>query len=273
MSSIIPQVFELPKLTPVYIGRQDFVVAYAVDKSVLHLGCVDAGFSQQKYDSGLFLHARLQRVAKTLWGVDIDKAGLDWMQSQGWQNLFLLDIEHLESEPRILAETFDLFVLTEVMEHLNNPGRFLEALRPLFRPQTELLLTTPNATSLSNIISNLHHKEAVHPKHNFWFSYHTLCCILNNYGYKIKKVALYSQYDYTRTWIGRFLPAPARVHLPPDHPGQHPQVEQKNDISQHRRPKIAGWLQANTQAVLYALVLKQWPFFADGVIAVVCLAD
>jgi hypothetical protein len=143
----------------------------------------------------------------------------------------------------------------------------------LFRPQTELLLTTPNATSLSNIIANLHHQESVHPEHNYWFSYHTLSSMLNKYGYQIKQVALYSQYDYTQPWVSRFLPGRSRVNLPPDRPGQPSRVEKKDNINGNRRPKIGGWLHANTQAVFYGLVLKQWPFFADGVIAVVCLAD
>jgi 2-polyprenyl-3-methyl-5-hydroxy-6-metoxy-1,4-benzoquinol methylase len=275
MSSTIRQVFDLPKHTPVYIGRQDFVVTYAAGKSVLHLGCADAGFSQQKFDSGLFLHARLQKVAKSLWGVDVDTAGLDWMSSQGWQNLYHLDIERLETEPRILAESFDLLVLTEVLEHLNNPGRFLEAIRPLFHFQTELLISTPNATSLSNIIANLHHQESVHPEHNFWFSYHTLGSMLNKYGYQIRQFALYSQYDYTQPWIGKFLPSPARVHLSLnlDRQVQPARVEKQDNINGYRRPKIGGWLRANTQAVFYGLGLKQWPFFADGILAVVCLAD
>jgi hypothetical protein len=273
MPSIERQVFDLPRDTPVYIGRQDFVVAYVVGKSVLHLGCVDAGFSQQKSDAGLFLHARMQRVAKSVWGVDVDTAGLDWMRSQGWQNLYHLDIEELGTEPRILSEPFDILVLTEVIEHLNNPGRFLEAIRPLFRPQTELLITTPNSTSLSNILANLNHTEAVHPEHNYWFSYHALGSMLNKYGYQIRQIALYSQYDYTQPWVSRFLPAPAKIILPPYHPDQPSRIDPQNNSNHSRRYKVGGWLRANAQAVLYGLTLKHWPYFADGLIAIVCLVD
>jgi 2-polyprenyl-3-methyl-5-hydroxy-6-metoxy-1,4-benzoquinol methylase len=273
MPLTIPQVFDLPAHTPVYIGRQDFVVAYALGKSVLHLGCVDAGFSQQKFDSGQFLHARLHDVAKTLWGVDIDSAGLDWMRYHGWQNLYHVDIECLGTEPRLLTEPFDLLVLTEVLEHLNNPGHFLEALQPFFRPHTELLITTPNATSLNNIITNLHHKETVHPDHNYWFSYHTLDSMLKKYGYQIRQIALYCQYDYTRPWVSRFLPAPARVNLPPDHLDKLYHAKKNNNVIGYRRPKVIGWLKANSQAVFYSLVLNKWPYFADGLIAIVCIAN
>lgn len=267
------QVFDLPRHPLVYIGRQDFVVAYAAGKSILHLGCVDAGLSQQKFDAGLLLHSRLQRVAKTLWGVDVDSAGLEWMRSQGWQNLYHLDIECIDSEPEILAEPFDLLVLTEVLEHLNNPGRFLEAIRPLFRPQTELLLTTPNATSLANILANRHQRETVHPDHNYWFSYHTIRTLLGKFGYQIRQIALYCQYDYSRPWVGRFLPAPARVSLPPGSTSQ-PMGDRLNDHGAGaRRLNFIGWLQANSQAVFYVWVLKHWPFFADGLIATVGLAE
>jgi 2-polyprenyl-3-methyl-5-hydroxy-6-metoxy-1,4-benzoquinol methylase len=268
-----PQVFDLPRQPPVYIGRQDFVVSYAAGKSILHLGCVDAGLSQQKYEAGLLLHSRLQEVAKTLWGVDVDAAGLEWMRAQGWQNLYRLDIERLDTEPAILAEPFDLLVLSEVLEHLNNPGQFLDAVRRLFRPQTELLLTTPNATSLTNIIANLHHQEAVHPEHNVWFSYHTLGTLLRKYGFQIRQIALYSQYDYTRPWVGRFLPAPARVKLPPVMMSKETNNKQEHPDGANRGPNILGWLRANSQAIFYAWVLKKWPFFSDGLIATVCLAE
>jgi hypothetical protein len=273
MPSTARQVFDLPRHPSVYVGRQDFVVAYAAGKSILHLGCVDAGLSQQKYDAGQLLHPRLQGVAKTLWGVDVDAAGLDWMRSQGWKNLYHLDIECLDTEPDLLGEPFDLLVLTEVLEHLNNPGKFLEALRPLFRPQTELLLTTPNATSLTNILANRHHQEAVHPEHNFWFSYHTLGTLLGKYGYQIGQIALYSQYDYTRPWVGRFLPPPARISLPTDSSGLKVINKQHDQTFSNRKYNFIGWLQANIRAAFYASVLKRWPFFADGLIAVVRLAE
>ena len=273
MSLIKRQFVNLPKNIPLYIGRQDFVVAYAMGKSVLHLGCVDAGFSQQKLDAGSYLHARLQSVTKALWGVDVGHSGLEWMRLQGWQNLYHVDIEKLETEASLFTQAFDLLVLTEVLEHLNNPGHFLEAVRPLFRPQTELLITTPNATSLGNIIANFHHQEAVHPDHNYWYSYNTLASFLHKYDYQIKQAALYSQYDYTRPWIGRFVPEPARVNMPPDRTNLSMRVEKPSNAGGLRGPKIAGWLRANIQAMFYGVVLKRWPFFADGLIAIVRPVD
>jgi 2-polyprenyl-3-methyl-5-hydroxy-6-metoxy-1,4-benzoquinol methylase len=273
MPLLKPQEFDLPTDIPVYIGRQDFVVAYAAGKSILHLGCVDAAFSQKKFDEGLFLHARMNNVAKTCWGVDVDGAGLDWMRSQGWQHLYHLDIENLEAEAELLAQPFALLVLTEVLEHLNNPGRFLDALKPLFRSHTELLLTTPNSTSLGNLLANLHHREAVHPDHVCWYSYHTLESLFNKHGFKIKQAALYSQYDYTRPWIGKFLPKPARVILPEEPVIQPSQNALVSAGKTNRGLNLGGWLHANTQAAFYGCVLRKWPFFADGLIAIIQPAD
>lgn len=273
MSDVKNQIFNLPKNVPVYIGRQDYVVAYAAGKSVLHLGCVDAGFTQQKSITGKFLHAQLQEVAKEVWGVDIDEAGLSWMSKQGCEHLFHLNIENIDSEPTILAQEFDLLLLTEVIEHLNNPGKFLDALRPLFRPTTELLITTPNSTSLGNLLANMHHKEAVHPDHNFWFSYQTLSSLLSKYDFKIVQVALYSQYDYTRPMIGRFLPAPARIEISKSPNQKSLQKNQPGQTPVKRRIKPIGWLYANCTAIFYAWVFTHWPFFADGLIAVVRPVD
>ncbi len=273
MPTKIQHIFDLPRNTPVYIGYQDFVVAYARGKSVVHLGCADTGFSQEKFKAGLFLHARLQEVTKKLWGVDIDQVGLDWMRSQGWQNLFQLDIEHMEAEPRLISEPFELVLLTEVIEHLNNPGRFLEALRPMFHAQTELLISTPNATSLGNIISNFHNTETVNPDHNFWFSYHTLRSLLDKFGYQIKQVALYSQYDYTRPRLGKISPAPSKVNMSTQPPMQTHPISGKSGLKKIHMPNMGGWVKANAQALLYGYVLNKWPFFADGLIVVVGLKD
>ena len=132
MSEQIGHKFILPEHIPVYIGRQDFVVEYATGKDVLHLGCVDEGLIEQKQQRGLWRHERIYRVANSLWGIDIDKKGIDRMRAQGYQNLFVADIENLNTVPEIFQQEFTLIVLTEVIEHLNNPGIFLRNLKPVF---------------------------------------------------------------------------------------------------------------------------------------------
>jgi SAM-dependent methyltransferase len=267
-SHIIP----LPHDVPIIIGRQEFVVQYAAGKRVLHLGCVDEGLTEVKHQEGLLLHERLQKNTRELWGVDVDAEGLRWMQAHGYPHLYLADIEDLSTVPQLKGQSFDLILLSEVMEHLDNPGRFLQGARFLFGPETELLITVPNATSLANWMMNWDAKELVHPDHNYWFSLHTLTALLGKFGYQVTYRAVYSQYNFRRSisghlaqrLLGRGKPRPvslgdsgeAGVNL--DETGQN----------QARKPNVAGWLQAVRVTLMYRRYLSRNPFFADGLIVV-----
>jgi hypothetical protein len=269
MNQTIPHIFDFPHYIPIYLGRQDFVVAYAAGKVVLHLGCVDQGMAEQKLRRGQYLHSRLQTVCAGLWGVDIDDPGISWMKAQGWQNLFSGNIEDLDKSSDLLSQKFDLLVLSEVIEHLDNPGRFLEAIRPFFQSHTELLITTPNAASLANLLSYLHGQETVHPDHNFWFSYHTLKNLLAKYSYRVVSTALYTQYNYSRPVLGRLFKPPLKPAIPQENrPTVDVSFPLHTDDKQRRRNPM-GWLSANTKALTYGSLLRCNSFFADGLIMVV----
>ena len=262
--------FSLPKEQRVTIGRQSYVIEYAAGKKVLHLGCVDEGLTQEKFQQGLLLHDRIQSVARELWGIDNDGVGLDWMREHGYQNLFLADIEKIASLPEILDEEFDLILLPEVMEHLDNPGRFLQCVLPLLREHTELLITVPNATSLANLIEYWYGRELVHPDHNFWFSYRTLTSLLGKFGLEVVMSAAYSQYNYHHSILGslrqRFIRiiAPGRLAANPQNGASSP-----NSKEETHPMHILGWLKMAATTLLYRFFIHRNPFFADGLIFIV----
>lgn len=267
-SHIIP----LPQNVPVIIGRQEFVVDYAAGKRVLHLGCVDEGLTEEKHRQGLLLHERLQRNTRELWGVDVDAVGLRWMQEHGYAHLYQADIENLAGLTELKGQSFDLILLTEVMEHLDNPGRFLQGARFLFGPQTELLITVPNATSLANLRMNWHARELVHPDHNYWFSLHTITALLAKFNYQVTFTAVYSQHDFRRSisrhfirrLFGRRDPRPATPAVQAESP---PSTGEAGADSQGI-PNVSGWLQVVRTTLVYRWFLSRNPFFADGLILI-----
>jgi hypothetical protein len=270
MSTQITHRSPLPKHIPVYIGRQEFVVAYAKGKDVLHLGCVDEGMIEIKQRRGLWLHERLSQVANSLWGVDIDNVGLEQMRSQGYANLFAADIENLSAVPQVFQKNFDLLLLSEVLEHLDNPGRFLSNLKPLFGPETEMLVTVPNSTSLANLLENWRGVELVHPDHNYWFSLHTVQALFNKYSYNADCVGVYSHYDYRRSLTGHQWKKLKRLFGMSSTPSQLPAPALSPPVKQERTtPNLIGWIQAIFTTSLYRFVLSHHPFFADGLIFIV----
>jgi SAM-dependent methyltransferase len=267
-SHIIP----LPHNVPIVIGRQEFVVEYASGKRVLHLGCVDEGLTEKKHQEGLLLHERLQENTRELWGVDIDAEGLRWMQERGYPHLYLADIEDLSTVPELKGQSFDLILLSEVMEHLDNPGRFLQGARFLFGHDTELLITVPNATSLANWMMNWQSKELVHPDHNYWFSLHTITTLLGKFGYQVTYRAVYSQYNFRRSisshLIQRLLGGGRHEQSPPAMPSEADASTGELQPNKARRPNVAGWLQAVRTTLMYRRYLGRNPFFADGLIVI-----
>lgn len=274
MSEQVNHSFPVPGNAPVYIGRQEFVIEYAAGKDVLHLGCVDEGMIEKKQERGLWLHERLSQVAKSVWGIDIDEKGIDRMRTQGYPNLYLADLEDINSVPGIDLHEFDLILLTEVLEHLNNPGKFLGNLKPIFRPGTEMLVTVPNATSLANILANLKGTESVHPDHNYWFSLHTLTALFNKFGYCVTWVGVYCQHNYRRS-ITRHLwhrilrtmgikSAGKEVFIQPGE-NLHPENVKK--------PNPKAWLSATLITLSYRALINKNPFFADGLMIIVKPVD
>jgi SAM-dependent methyltransferase len=265
-------IFPLPGDVPIIIGRQEFVLKYASGKRVLHLGCVDEGLTEQKHQAGLLLHERLQKNTRDLWGVDVDAEGLRWMQERGYPHLYLADIEDLSTVPELEGQSFDLILLSEVMEHLDNPGRFLQGARFLFGPETELLITVPNATSLANWLMNWHLKELVHPDHNYWFSLHTLTTLLGKFGYQVTFTAVYSQYNFRRSISGhliqRFFGGGGRRQPSAVEQSETESSLSKSQANKTRRLNLAGWLQAIQITLKYRRYLSRNPFFADGLIVI-----
>lgn len=74
----------------------------------------------------------------------MDEEGLKKLRSDGY-NVRLMDAESLR-----LGEKFDVVIAGEIIEHLPNPGRFLERARAHLADGGELIVTVPNARSLDS---------------------------------------------------------------------------------------------------------------------------
>lgn len=182
----------LPKV-PIVTGRQSFVISRCKGKKVLHLGCVDKGLLYERFSSGELLHQKLAEVSSELWGIDIDEDGISFLRSKGFNNLIVGDVCNLDKIPDLQEHIFDVIVASEIIEHLMNPGLFLEAVKKFMRPgHTELIVTVPNAFRLSTLIQLLHGVEYIHPDHNYWFSYATVTNLLKKAGFEIREVYVYS---------------------------------------------------------------------------------
>lgn len=142
----------------------------------------------------MLLHFELEKIATELYGFDFDQRGLDILKKQGSEKLYQADLENLESVP--IHQTFDVIIGGEMIEHLSNPGLFLNGIKRFMTPETRLVLTTINAyCALRFAIYGLRGRggrnEPVHPDHVSYYSYKTLSLMLERHGLVVKEFCFY----------------------------------------------------------------------------------
>jgi SAM-dependent methyltransferase len=183
------------------VQRVEFIKKSCEGKKVLHLGCTNYPYTQDSIDNKMLLHFELDKVAKELYGFDFDQAGLDILAAANGKNLFRADLEKLE-EVR-LSDTFDVIIAGEMIEHLSNPGLFLQGIKRFMNADTNLLITTINAyCAMRFLIYGLRGKggknEPVHPDHVAYYSYRTLSLILERENIEVRKFYFYDIGDEHR---------------------------------------------------------------------------
>lgn len=176
------------------VQRLELIKHAAAGKKVLHLGCTNWPYTHEALGANMLLHVELERVAKALYGFDYDQEGIDVLKPKGFANLFRADLEKLEDVD--LDETFDVIIAGEMIEHLSNPGLFLNGIKRFMNADTELVITTINAYSgMRFLVYGLRGKggevEPVHPDHVAYYSYSTLKLLLNRHGFEVGRFAYY----------------------------------------------------------------------------------
>ena len=188
------------------VQRLEFIKRVSTGKRVLHLGCTNWPYTVEAIDAGTLLHKDLADVSRELYGFDYDQEGIDVLASKGYDNLYRADLEHLDQVA--LDTQFDVIVAGEMIEHLNNPGRFLHGIKRFMNRETRLVITTINAYSgMRFLVYGLRGQggnlEPVHPDHVSYYSYSTLKLILQRHGFTIEKFMFYDLGDEHRPHNGK----------------------------------------------------------------------
>lgn len=186
MSSKLAPVIRLPKAR--VVERESELLARCRGKTVLHLGCADVPYTLERGKN--LLHRRLHEVADDLWGIDTDQHGCTLLRKMGFANILTGDLS--EDHSALLQEQhFDIILAGEVIEHVENTGAFLAAIKEVMHVHSELILTTVNTPTFVNIVYGLLRREKVHPDHNYYFSYRTLKTLVEKQGLRVVEIYYY----------------------------------------------------------------------------------
>jgi 2-polyprenyl-3-methyl-5-hydroxy-6-metoxy-1,4-benzoquinol methylase len=159
-------------------------------RSVVDLGFVDEGQMHAKSGRGTWLHEVAAREARTCVGIDADADGVAHARELGF-DAHAADVEDPDALASLGLEPAEIVLAGELLEHLDQPGRFLEAVKSISAPGGALVLTTPNAHALTNTLGALAGRELVNPDHVSWLSWRTLQTLLARHGWRLDELAYY----------------------------------------------------------------------------------
>jgi 2-polyprenyl-3-methyl-5-hydroxy-6-metoxy-1,4-benzoquinol methylase len=173
--------------------RLDVLKELCRGRKVIHVGCVDHNIAsiERKIANGTWLHEVLCKNTKRCLGVDINSTGIHYMRDRlGYQDVEVVDIGN-EDSAVIAGDYWDILLLGEVLEHIDNPVQFLSQIRlRLSKHVRQIIITVPNAFNKVNTCEALQNRECINTDHRYWFTPFTLAKVAARAGIRIDLMRL-----------------------------------------------------------------------------------
>lgn len=149
---------------------------YYKDKDILDIGCA-VGYKKEDW-----MHRNIKSIAKSIHGLDLDSKSVDEINQLGF------DVHQGDAQNFNINRKFNLVHAGELIEHLDNPGGFLESVRKHLTDDGVLLMTTPNALRISNFIYAATGGLKVNAEHTCWFCETTISTLLDRKGFQVVEI-------------------------------------------------------------------------------------
>jgi SAM-dependent methyltransferase len=193
------------------VERDRWILDKVRGKRVLHAGATDSPLTAARAADGRLLHQKLNAsAAASVVGVDLDGEAIRMLRERhGIDNIVEGDLEQLES--LLPDHRFDVVLAADVLEHLSNPGRFLEAARRVLAGDGELIVSVPNAFSFKKFVGvAFFFQERNHPDHVCYYSPMNLGQLLGRYGFAVGEMHAFLTVDHPPRRVNRFANGVAR---------------------------------------------------------------
>lgn len=189
-SSSLKVTFDMDEGDFAYSTRAQMLSDMCRGKELLHVGFVD--HTQQTIDDkknrDKWLHEVLCRVAKRCYGLDIDKAGVDYVKKLGYADVECINILREDSK-EVFSQTWDYLLIPDVLEHQDNPVEFLAGFGNRFRGVAgQMVITVPNAFSKNNFKVASRNTEVINSDHRYWFTPYTLVKVIMAAGLHVNEI-------------------------------------------------------------------------------------
>jgi 2-polyprenyl-3-methyl-5-hydroxy-6-metoxy-1,4-benzoquinol methylase len=177
--------FHTGKLYQHYYDRARFVTPPTVVASLENLVRFAARFraSNRWFDLGFGEGGLLSIAERHGWvchGSEISEEALDFGRQRGWAIT-----SDPSADPRVMAGSFDVVTMIEVLEHVRLPRAFLTDAARWLRLGGLLYLTTPNIRSLNGRILGQTWSVVSPPEHLVLWTAAALRCVLAKAGFRL----------------------------------------------------------------------------------------
>lgn len=140
--------------------------------------------------------------ARSLYGIDID---FDEKQFPDTKRYTRQSAENFS-----IPETFDTILALDLIEHLSNPGLFLQSCKKHLKPHGKIVISTPNTFNLFNIVEKLtKYDPTVNIDHTAYFNGKVLRTLARKNGLRIERIdMIYSlENHFKESWKKKILNA------------------------------------------------------------------
>lgn len=193
----------------------DIVIPVVKCRSVLDAGSIGHSYvGRGGYKTWNF--AVLQEHATKVKGFDLLAQDVALARADGF------DIDVGDAETYLAPQPYEVLFAGDLIEHLSNPGRFLDCSYKNLVDGGLLVLSTPNTYSfakLARVVLRRTNEPPVNPEHTCYFTPQTLRQLVVRHGFRVDRVE-YCELAYTaahgsrfkraqlalNTWLSRRLP-------------------------------------------------------------------
>ena len=157
-------------------------------KKILHIGFADhLDLIDKRMKDGTWFHSHVMNAAKEAFGLDMDCTAVEYIKrSYNVPNIYCGSVENV---PKELDKEWDVVLIPEVIEHVDNPVTFLKSVKDNLRFK-ELVITAPNALSFRNFVRAKSNLEQINSDHRYWFTPYTLAKILTISGFNVVEIRM-----------------------------------------------------------------------------------
>jgi len=174
----------------VVADRTTWLAGFVEGKRVAHVGFADVGCERSNQALGRWVHAAIAESAGEAIGLDIDATAVAAANARGYA-AYAVDCTDPNAVQEACLGTFDCVIYGEVIEHVENTAGLFAGAELLLSPGGSIVITTPNARRLADVVLALAGREVIHPDHVALHSARTLVSVLGRHGWFVAELLTY----------------------------------------------------------------------------------